>query len=59
MRCFWAHPESYDHIAGKPEKIVSLIFTGDEVEDYNKLIALSDEDSAQKVIKEMIHKYIR
>lgn len=59
MRCFWAHPESYDHVAGKPEKIVSLIFTGDEIEDYNKLIALSGEDSAQKVIKEMIHKYIK
>ena len=59
MHCFWAHPESYDHVAGKPEKIVSLIFTGDEIEDYNKLIALSGEDSAQKVTKEMIHKYIK
>ena len=59
MRCFWAHPEDYDHVAGKPEKIVSLIFTGDEIEDYNKLVALSSEDSAQKVIKEIIHKYIK
>lgn len=59
MRCFWAHPENYDHVAGKPEKIVSLIFTGDEIEDYNKFVALSGEESAQKVIKEMIHKYIR
>lgn len=59
MRCFWAHPENYDHVAGKPEKIVSLIFTGDEIEDYNKLIALSGEDSAQQTIKDMIHKYLK
>lgn len=59
MRCFWAHPENYDHVAGKPEKIVSLIFTGDEIEDYNKLVSLSGEESAQKVIKNMIHKYLK
>lgn len=29
MRCYWAHPEDYDHVAGKPEKLVSIVFTGD------------------------------
>ena len=38
MRCYWAHPEDYDHVAGKPEKLVSIVFTGDEVDDYNKLM---------------------
>jgi len=59
MRCFWAHPENYDHVAGKPEKIISLIFTGDEIEDYNKLVALAGEEGAQKTIKDMIHKYVK
>ena len=58
MKCFWAHPENYDHVAGKFEKIIFLIFTGDEIEDYNKLIALSGKKSAQKTIKELIRKYI-
>lgn len=59
MRCFWAHPENYDHVAGKPEKIISLIFTGDEIEDYKKLIALAGEANAQKTIKEIIHQYLK
>ncbi|MDD7201679.1 MAG: helix-turn-helix domain-containing protein [Sphaerochaetaceae bacterium] len=59
MRCFWAHPENYDHVAGKPEKVISLIFTGNEIEDYNKLIALSGEHSAQETIKALIHKYMK
>ena len=58
MRCFWAHPENYDHVAGKPEKVVSLIFTGNGVQDYNKLIALAGEKTAQETIKSIIHKYL-
>lgn len=58
MRCFWAHPENYDHVAGKPEKVVSLIFTGNEIQDYNKLIALAGEKTAQETIKSIIHKYL-
>lgn len=58
MRCFWAHPENYDHVAGKSEKVVSLIFTGNEIQDYNKLIALAGEKTAQETIKSIIHKYL-
>ena len=45
LRCFWAYPENYDHIAGKFEKIISLVFTDDEIDDYYKLIELSGEKS--------------
>lgn len=31
MRCFWAYPEDYDHVAGKPEKMISIIFSGNEI----------------------------
>ena len=55
MRCFWAHPENYDHAAGRYEKIISLVFTGDEIEDYNKLIEQFGADKAQDVIKKLIH----
>ena len=56
LRCFWAYPEDYDHIAGNPQKIVSIIFSGDEIEDYNKLISLAGEKTAQETIKEILHK---
>lgn len=59
MRCYWAHPEDYDHVAGKPEKLVSIVFTGDEIDDYNKLIALSGEDTAQAVIKRILHEHLK
>lgn len=53
LHCFWAHPENYDHVAGKHERIISLVFTGDEIEDYYKLIDLSGEERAQEVIKQL------
>lgn len=59
LRCFWAHPENYDHVAGKHERIISLVFTGDEVEDYYKLIELSGKEKAQEVIKQLIHEHLK
>lgn len=58
IKCFWAHPENYDHIAGKNVRIINLYFSGNEVEDYDKLIALSGQDNAQNIIKSLIHNYI-
>ncbi len=59
LRCFWANPENYEHVAGKYEKIISIVFTGDEIKDYYKLIELSGEENAQKVIKEIIHEHLQ
>lgn len=59
LHCFWAHPESYEHVAGKYEKIVSVVFTGDEIVDYHKLIAISGEEKAQDLIKRLIHEYLK
>lgn len=58
LKCFWAYPENYEHIAGKMEKVISIIFTGDEIEDYNKLIELSGEESAQATIKKILHEHL-
>lgn len=58
IRCFWAHPEDYDHVAGRYEKFISIVFTGNEIEDYNKLVQLSGTDSAQSTIKKIIHDYL-
>lgn len=58
MRCFWAHPEDYDHIAGRYERVVEVVFSGDEIDDYNKLIAMSGQKAAQDVIKEIVIRYL-
>ena len=58
MRCFWAYPEDYDHVAGKAEKVVSVLFSGNEIEDYIKLISLAGEKTAQAMIKEILHEYL-
>lgn len=57
--CFWASPESYTHIAGKEQRQIVITFTGDEIEDYNKLIELVGKDKAEDTIKEIIKSYIK
>ncbi len=59
IKCFWAHPEEYTHIAGKEQRQIILTYTGDEIEDYLRLIELVGKDKAEETIKEMINKYIR
>jgi len=58
MKCFWAYPENYEHVAGHQYKLVSVVFTGDEVEDYNRLISISGIEGAPCVIKKLIKEYI-
>lgn len=58
MHCFWAYPDNYEHVAGKYEKVISIIFTGNEIEDYNKLITLAGEEHAQDYIKRIIHEHL-
>jgi hypothetical protein len=55
VKCFWAHPEDYEHVAGKQQRILSIVFTGDEVMDYERLIALSGLEKAQDMVKALIH----
>ena len=58
-KCFWAYPEKYEHIAGKHQRVISIVFTGDEVEDYTKLIEISGIEEAQRVIKGLIKDYLK
>lgn len=44
---------------GALKKIVPVIFSGDEVEDYNKLIRLAGEKTAQETIKNILHEHLR
>jgi len=59
QKCFWAYPESYEHIAGKKERIISLVFTGNEIEDYERLIRLSSKDNVSDFIKQILHEHLK
>jgi hypothetical protein len=59
VRCFWASPMSYEHIAGKQQRIISVVFTGDEIEDYKQLIEASGIEEAQRIIKGLVHDYLK
>ncbi len=59
IKCFWAHPEDYTHVAGKKQRQIIITFTGNEIEDYNKLISLVGADKAEETIKEMINNFLR
>lgn len=58
LRCFWANPDDYDHVAGQYQKVVNVVFTGDEIEDYRKLIRLSGVATAQQTIKSILHRHL-
>ncbi len=59
-RCFWAFPEDYDHVACKEEKLIPVVFTGNEIEDYNALQKLyGSMENMQKGIRVMIHNHVQ
>jgi hypothetical protein len=58
IKCFWAYPENYEHIAGKQQRVISIVFTGDEIEDYNRLIEISGIDNAQQILKDILHEHL-
>ena len=41
--CYWAYPESYNHIAMRPVRRLDIIWTGDEVETYDRLRKKTEE----------------
>lgn len=58
-RCFWAHPEDYDHVAGRREKLLPVTFVNGEVADYNRLVELSGDNSPQATLKVILHEHLR
>lgn len=57
--CFWASPENYCHVAGKPEKHIIITFTGNEILDYERLIRITGRVNAENKIKELICNFLK
>ena len=58
VECFWAHPECYTHIAGKEQRQIIITFTDNEIDDYNRLIALVGIENAENTIKALINNHL-
>lgn len=58
VECFWAHPECYTHIAGKEQRQIIITFTDNEIDDYNRLIALVGIENAENTIKTLINNHL-
>ena len=41
--CYWAYPENYTHIAMRPIRRMDIMWTGDEVEVYDRLKKKTEE----------------
>ena len=48
--CYYAFPEHYEHIAGDYERRVDLIFKGDEIPLYDRIIERSKHTAEDKAV---------
>lgn len=55
--CYYAFPEHYEHIAGKQQKKIELIFDNSDIDIYNKITAIANEHrlSRKDLIKRLLH----
>jgi hypothetical protein len=58
QRCFWAHPEGYDHIATQQRRRVDLVWIGEEIKEYEAIARLAKREavSIQEFMKKLIRK---
>ncbi|MDR1439291.1 MAG: hypothetical protein LBJ10_04550 [Clostridiales bacterium] len=49
----------YEHIAGNRQRVIAIMFTGDEIKDYNRLIEAVGIDGAKSIVKELVHEYLK
>jgi len=60
LSCYWAYPESYQHIAMQKIHRTDIIWTGDEVAEYKKLknAAKQTKQSIPSYIKQLLYKHL-
>ena len=57
LSCYWAYPESYEHIAMKQVRRVDLLWQGDETQQYEQLKA--DAAEAGMAVPEFVKEVLR
>jgi len=59
--CYWAYPESYDHVAMKPIRRVDLLWEGKEVVVYRRIknAAVREQKDIPKYIKDILDEFTK
>lgn len=57
--CYYAYPEKYQHIAGRKERKLDIVFKNDEIELYEKIVKQAElhNISYQRELKRIIEYY--
>ena len=59
--CYWAYPESYNHIAMRDIRRLDLLWSGEEVADYETLIeeAAKVQEEAPEYVKNVLRRHFK
>lgn len=59
--CYWARPEKYAHIALRVVRRLDVVWTEEEVPDYDKLLQMSKEASEElpKFVKDILRRHTK
>ncbi len=59
--CYWAYPESYKHIATKEIRRLDLLWSGEEITDYEFFVqeALRKNKEVPQYVKDVLKSYIK
>lgn len=60
LRCYWASPSLYEHVAMRPIRRLDLVWSEDEVSEYDVLKRLADStgDHLPDHVKAVLKKYV-
>ena len=59
--CYWAYPESYKHIAMRDIRRLDLLWSGDEIADYDTLVKEAEKvhEDAPEYVKNLLHNHFK
>lgn len=57
QRCFWAFPEDYDHIAMEQKRRLDIVWSGNEVRDFDAAKAVAQQTG--KTLVELVKRTLR
>lgn len=59
-RCFWAYPESYEHVAMKRERRLHIVWQGQEISTYDELEshALAQNEDIHDLVKRILARHL-
>jgi hypothetical protein len=58
--CYWAYPESYSHIAMQNIRRLDILWTGEEVAEYERLLeeAAKAQEQAPEYVKNLLRRHL-